>query len=76
MDKEALVKGTSLTVDRASAAYLTKISVCDQKDTAPVWGNFLRQKGLTVNFLEKAVGHWFTKILDLVVIDRELFFNK
>jgi len=46
--------------------------VCDQSDTAPVWGYILRQQGLTVileTSLEKAVDHWASEIPDLVVID-------
>jgi DNA-binding response OmpR family regulator len=46
--------------------------VCDQSDTAPVWGYILRQQGLNVileTSLEKAVDRWSTEMPDLVVID-------
>jgi DNA-binding response OmpR family regulator len=46
--------------------------VCDQKDTAPVWGYILRQQGLTVileTSVEKAIYHWSLEMPDLVVID-------
>lgn len=46
--------------------------VCDQSDTAPVWGYILRQQGLTVileTSLDKAIDRWSSEIPDLVVID-------
>ena len=46
--------------------------VCDQEDTAPVWGYILRQHGLIVileRALEKAIDRWSTEMPDLVVID-------
>jgi DNA-binding response OmpR family regulator len=46
--------------------------VCDQADTAPVWGYILRQHGLIVileRSLEKAVDRWSAEMPDLVVID-------
>ena len=46
--------------------------VCDQKDTAPVWGYILRQQGLSVileTSTEKAIDRWTTEMSDLVVID-------
>ena len=55
------------------SAHIPKIFVvCDQSDTAPVWGYILRQRGLNVileTSLEKAVHRWSTEIPDLVVID-------
>jgi DNA-binding response OmpR family regulator len=54
----------------------TKIFVvCNQNDTAPVWGYILRQHGLTTileTSLEKAVDRWTTENPDLVVIDVDL----
>ena len=53
--------------------YIAKIFVvCDQKDTAPVWGYILRHQGLTVileTSLDKAVDRWNFEMPDLVVID-------
>ena len=46
--------------------------VCDQSDTAPVWGYILRQNGLTVileSSLDNALERWSAEIPDLVVID-------
>jgi DNA-binding response OmpR family regulator len=46
--------------------------VCDQSDTAPVWGYILRQKGLSVileTSFEKAIERWPSEIMDIVVID-------
>jgi DNA-binding response OmpR family regulator len=46
--------------------------LCNQKDTAPVWGYLLRQCGLIVileTSLEKAVDHWSAESTDVVVID-------
>lgn len=49
--------------------------VCDQRDTAPVWGYILRQQGLIVimeTSMEKAVDRWATEMPDLVVIDSNI----
>jgi DNA-binding response OmpR family regulator len=49
--------------------------VCDQSDTAPVWGYILGQKGLTVvleTSFEKAVDRWTIEFPDLVVIDIDI----
>jgi len=66
----------SLTFDRANAVHLPKIFVvCDQKDTAPVWGYILRQQGLNVileTSLEKSVDRWSTEIADLIVLDVDI----
>jgi len=58
------------TFDRTNAQPIPK--VCDQKDTAPVWGYILRQRGLIVileTSLEKALDRSSTEMPDLVVID-------
>lgn len=60
-------------VESLEVAQITKIFVvCDQSDTAPVWGYILRQQGLAVvleTSLDKAVDRWTTEIPDVVVID-------
>jgi DNA-binding response OmpR family regulator len=60
-------------------AQSTKIFVvCDQNDTAPVWGYILQQQGLTVileTSLENAVDRWTTEIPDVVVIDVDIPHN-
>ena len=49
MGKEALAKNASLTLDRSQSAHIAEILVaCDQKNTAPVWGDTLCQKGLGI----------------------------
>ena len=63
----------ALSYDPANGRPIPKVFVvCDQRDTAPVWGYILRQRGLTVileTSLEKAVDRWSTEMPDLVVID-------
>jgi DNA-binding response OmpR family regulator len=62
-----------LQVDDLKTRDIPKIFVvCDQSDTAPVWGYVLGQKGLSViieSSFEKAVDRWSAEIPDLVVID-------
>ena len=59
------------TFGRTNAQLIPK--VCDQTDTAPVWGYILRQKGLSF-ILEpsiKTINHWSPEMADLVVLDLE-----
>jgi DNA-binding response OmpR family regulator len=60
-------------VDELKSKYIPKIFVvCDQSDTAPVWGFILRQQGLVVileTSIDKAVDRWSMEMPDLVVID-------
>src|ERR1043165_5940766 len=49
--------------------------VCDQEDTAPVWGYILRQRGLIVileRSMERAIDRWSMEMPDLVVIDLDV----
>lgn len=49
--------------------------ICDQRDTAPVWGYLLGQQGLSVvleTSTAKALDRWSTEITDLVVIDVDI----
>lgn len=49
--------------------------VCDQSDTAPVWGYILRQQGLSVileTSSEKAIDRWSSEITDIVVLDVDI----
>lgn len=70
---ETSVSSSSLTLDPATPMQTANIFVlCDQEDTAPVWGYMLRQQGL--NFViersvERAIERWSTEMTDLVVID-------
>lgn len=69
------ISGQSMTLSHheSSGQQIPKIFVvCDQKDTAPVWGYILRQQGLQVileTSLEKAVDRWSAEIIDLIVLD-------
>ncbi len=73
---EASIKdsGQSIALYHASNGRpISKIFVvCNQKDTAPVWGYILRQQGLIVileTSLEKVMDRWSAEMPDLVVID-------
>lgn len=49
--------------------------VCNQRDTAPIWGYILRQQGLVVvleTSLEKVIDRWLAEMPDLVVLDLSL----
>jgi two-component system response regulator RegX3 len=46
--------------------------ICDQEDTAPLWGYILRQQGLLVSLethMERAIDRWSAEMPDLIVID-------
>jgi DNA-binding response OmpR family regulator len=66
----------TLTSSTSNGRPLAKIFVvCDQEDTAPVWGYILRQQGLSVILepsLEKAIDRWTTENPDLVVLDVDM----
>jgi DNA-binding response OmpR family regulator len=66
--------------DPANRRPIPKIFVvCDQRDTAPVWGYVLRQQGLIVileTSIEKAIDRWSTEMPDLVVIDLDVEHEK
>jgi DNA-binding response OmpR family regulator len=72
-DLEAFIISSSPTLDLAAPAHSTNIFVvCDQDDTAPVWGYMLRQQGLNVvieRSVEKVIERWSTEMTDLVVLD-------
>jgi len=76
LSNENSAKDQTLTFDRANAVHVPKVFVvCDQRDTAPVWGHILRQQGLIVvpeTSIEKAIDRWSTEMHDLVVIDLDL----
>ena len=65
-----------LTFDRANAVHIPKVFVvCDQRDTAPVWGHILRQQGLIVileTSIEKVIDRWSAEMPDLVVLDLDV----
>ena len=53
--------------------------VCNQKDTAPIWGYILRQRGMAVileTSLEKAIDRWSVETPDLVIIDLDVEHEK
>ena len=70
------IKDQSLTFDRVNAVHIPKVFVvCDQRDTAPVWGYILRQRGLIVileTSRDKAIDRWSNEMPDLVVIDVDI----
>ena len=73
---ETSTKDQSLTFDRSNVVYIPKVFVvCDQRDTAPVWGYILRQRGLIVileTSRDKAIDRWSNEMPDLVVIDVDI----
>lgn len=62
--------------DQLKTGHIPQIFVvCDQRDTAPVWGYLLGQQGLTVvleTSIGKALDGWADEITDLVVIDVDI----
>jgi len=78
--KDPSVQQVALSYDRPSGRPIAKIFVvCDQEDTAPVWGYILRQRGLIVileTSLEKAIDRWSTEMPDLVVLDLDVAYEE
>jgi DNA-binding response OmpR family regulator len=74
--KEPSGQQTPVSDDPANRRPIPKVFVvCDQRDTAPVWGYILRQQGLIVileTSIEKAIDRWSTEMPDLVVIDLDV----
>jgi two-component system, OmpR family, response regulator len=70
--KETSTTDQSSPFDR-TVVHLPKVFVvCDQKDSAPVWGYILRQQGLFVSLehsRQKAIDRWSSEMPDLVVLD-------
>jgi DNA-binding response OmpR family regulator len=78
---EATIKDTSsqpvnLSHPASNGRPVAKIFVvCDQEDTAPVWGYILRQRGLIVileRSIEKAIDRWSSEMPDLVILDLDV----
>jgi two-component system KDP operon response regulator KdpE len=71
--KDPLDRHMALSQNQINGRPIAKIFVvCNQRDTAPVCGYILRQRGLVVileTSLEKAIDRWSTEMPDLVVID-------
>ena len=71
--KDAYHEHTDLSYDHARGRPIPRVFVvCDQKDTAPVWGYLLREQGLRVileTSLERAIERWSSEIVDLIVLD-------
>jgi len=76
LSNENSAKDQPLTFDRANAVHIPKVFVvCDQRDTAPVWGYIPRQQGLIVileTSREKAIDRWSAAMPDLVVLDLDV----
>jgi DNA-binding response OmpR family regulator len=66
-------------VVNAGFAQISKVFVvCDQSDTAPVWGYILRQRRLNAileTSIEKAVDRWSVETPDVVAIDIDVARN-
>jgi len=73
LSNETSTNDQSLTFDRVNSVHIPKIFVvCDQRDTAPVWGYILRQQGLIVileTSREKAIDRWIAEMPHLIVLD-------
>lgn len=71
--KDPSEQHVDLSYDPAKGQPIPKVFVvCDQKDTAPVWGYILRQQGLIVvleTSREKAIDRWVAEMPYLVVLD-------
>ncbi len=71
--KDSSDQHVASSFDLANGRPIPKVFVvCDQRDTAPVWGYILRQQGLIVileTSIEKAIDRWSTEMPDLVVLD-------
>ena len=71
--KDASGQPATLSYQASNGRPIAKIFVvCDQEDTAPVWGYILRQRGLIVileRSVEKVIDRWSSEMPDLVVID-------
>ena len=71
--KDTLGQPANVSFQTSNGRPVAKIFVvCDQEDTAPVWGYVLRQRGLIVileRSVEKAIDRWSSEMPDLVVID-------
>jgi DNA-binding response OmpR family regulator len=67
---------TAISYDPTNSRPIPKVFVvCDQRDTAPVWGYILRQQGLIVimeTSIEKAIDRWSAEMPDLVVLDLDV----
>lgn len=65
--------------DNSKAIHIPKVLViCNQGETAPVWGYILRQQGLNViieTSTEKAINRWAAESPDLVIIDIDVIFH-
>jgi two-component system, OmpR family, response regulator MtrA len=76
LSNENSTKDQSVTFERTSVGNIHKVFVvCDQRNTAPVWGYILRQQGLIVileTARDKAIDRWSVEMPDLVVIDVDI----
>ena len=71
--KDHSIPNITLTENASNGRSIAKIFVvCDQRDTAPVWGYILRQQGLKVileTSLDKAIDRWSGEITDMIILD-------
>ena len=71
--KDRTYPNVTLTDNASNGRSIAKIFVvCDQRDTAPVWGYILRQQGLKVileTSLDNAIERWSGEITDMIILD-------
>ena len=71
--RDTVSQSISLSQNQTNARDFAKIFVvCNQADTAPLWGYIIRQQGLVAILetdVDKAFEHWAAEIPELVVID-------
>lgn len=71
--RDSLVRPVTGPLRTADGRLVAKIFVvCNQQDTAPIWGYILRQQGLVVileTSLENVIDRWSKEVPDLVVLD-------
>lgn len=74
--KDPSSQHVALSDDLVNGRPIPKVFVvCDQRDTAPVWGYILRQQGLIVileTSMEKVIDRWSTEMPDLVILDLDV----
>jgi two-component system response regulator MtrA len=71
--RESVSQSISLSHNQTNGRDFAKVFVvCNQADTAPLWGYIIRQQGLIAILetdVDKALEHWAAEMPELVVID-------
>lgn len=78
--KDRSRRSVTVSYNVPNGLHIAKIFVvCNQRDTAPVWGYILRQQGLHVileTSYERAIEHWSAEVTDLIVLDTDVHHSK